>query len=85
MLLQNTITYEDRMDTFKPIPNFTKYEINRDGMVRDKKSQKQVLPKSLVKGGRNPSVNLLSDLGDRTTRTIPGLVELAWRDNNVRN
>jgi len=58
---------------FKPIPYFRRYEISADGKVINLNTNKLLTP---VRKGI--AVNLMSDQGHRTTRTIKGLLDETW-------
>lgn len=66
-------------EEFRPIPHFIDYEINREGTVRNVNSKK---PCSFRFSGKTKvrSVNMVSSRGDRTSRTIDGMLAEIFKD-----
>jgi hypothetical protein len=66
-------------DEFRPIPGFKKYQISRDGDVRNARTGK-ALRESLDMSNGSYKYTLAKDGGGHTSRNYRGLVELAWGD-----
>jgi len=68
------------METFKKIPNFTNYEINEKGVIKNIKTG--LILKTKVNPRTNRiQVNLRTDLGQQKTLTIHRLLALAHLPN----
>jgi hypothetical protein len=66
-------------DEFRMIPGFRKYEVSRDGDVRNARTGK-LLRESLDHSNGSYKYTLDKDGGGHTSRNYRGLVELAWGD-----
>jgi hypothetical protein len=66
-------------EEFRAIPYFRDYEINKEGTVRNVTTKKIC---TFRFSGKNKvrSVNMVSSRGDRTSRTISGLLEEAFKN-----
>lgn len=63
-------------DEFKTIPFFSNYSINKDGVVINRANNDKIMTPKW--NGYSFRIQMLSDRGDRTTRTVPVLIELVW-------
>ena len=66
-------------DEFRTIPGFRKYEVSRDGDVRNARTGK-LLRESLDQSTGSNKYTLDKDGGGHTSRNYRGLVEAAWGD-----
>lgn len=64
---------------FKKIPFFSKYEINREGVIRNCTTKKVYKPTKTLYGVL--SIQLTNDSGNGTTRTVSSLLESIFKEN----
>lgn len=67
------------LSEFRDIPYFSRYKINRDGVVINITNNNNIMK---LKG---KSFQLDHDNGNRTTRTIHGLMDMVWNEKGNWN
>lgn len=60
---------------YRDIPFLDRYQISASGVVWNKYTKKRL---AIKMNGKNPSVQVKTNNGDRTTRGIKQLLELVW-------